>query len=1157
MKIRYISSSGSRLLKGHGITGEHTVGGASKKLRDILGSDVYMWCHRRVDAHEALGVLAASLSNAADPQPKDYVAQARARLGVGLTSTQARSHEKLLAALKAADPREAMSITHRYLLPGGYYADHGINPFELGSANPEFVSGRYSKPVSFAGFLLECFDCDEVLVTAKKDVARLGDGSTTHEKNVVDMYFPQLATSEYVDIEPDVAKPSASPVYTTFVSMVGGSVAKIKPVTVDDLMNVFVSSETDEGMPLVRIMGGGIERPVSRVHSSMSEEDMRNVKDVPGLEWLHFHFRGDKGRADLVVYPRGYYRLKVRFGKLEKALGEDVVSYFARCNEVLERVSVFVRPLSEAALRMSCTVLMPKAYYLNTPHIMGGPRSGVYQYTGVSTNRKIDLPSLKRAISGAAGSSLKVVNIRGDELHLLWMRSNMLSVKAVVKNQLAYSPKVTDDMIAEISRETGLGRREVLEISQMPFDKSLVLSAMSIRILSDTKLSVSMKNGNDAEYLQRAASALQELVNATGRAGTSRGRSRLTVSSGANIDTSSAIKIDELDEFYALLEEEGDDAAVGDDGETATEEASPKKTASKADLLGRLQDADPQVFAFPSQPGYVSYSVKCQKSGKKQPLVLSDVELEKAKKGMTKGSREALESALKYRGNTYICPQKWCPTSGVARGMDEPCPDPDEPGWTLWNQYYPALQSGVFHPDGLCLPCCFKLKVKPGSKTHRDTMQCLGNNADSGWKSQHVAKYDKLLDFGTYGYADPNLFPTGTLRADERPVRMGLGEKSKSTFLRAYSETSRTPVREISARLSDMKADHFVQCNVRSFMDKEDCLASSRETERWLRDNPAYRKLMGISRVDGDELTLQKMVMHAHRRAREAVATSVEGVDDMTLYRLINSGAGGLPPVMLVATDMAGNAYVEHVPYRVLESDRVAVVYKRLGIFEPIGMKSKKGFSGIWSTSHPWIESLRDAVERTVPSHDTRLIGRSMMVVGVTSGGGYSALAQPIFIDPSREHARISSDKFRGARMATAEWAARALRDTGDPFYKRDWAVLSKELRANDELDSVIFGCGEVKDKRIEVMEGVADRAEAVGRAAALLSQHIKPDDLQIREKETAKRAIKRIASAYGDKVGKTDRSIVEYAIETILRPVPSGILPTITWSKHERIVSG
>nr|WRJ69963.1 hypothetical protein TetV2_00518 [Oceanusvirus sp.] len=1163
MKLFRVTASGRTEIRGHGLRPDDSVAAAAEILeRTLKGGKVHMWCERPIDAHEAYAIIRSGGGDART--------EAESRLGVTLTAAEARTPLKVLAALKKREEkgglREEMSIRNRYLLPGGYYAKHVSNPFagDNGKSGATArANGQYSSPVNLGTLLLESFGADEINVTTRTDVAATGA-----PKEVLDLYFPDLPDKyDYMwdgEARARVEEHDKASVKSmiSFVSLAGGSAEGRQSVPFESLMRVFATRRTTSETPVIRIQGGGIERPVARAHDSASTEAIAELKDPASREWLQAIFLVGKGSAELVVYPGGSYKARIRFGRLERASADDVAGYFTGINSFLEDVSPFIRPLSRRALDARASSLMPKAYMLNTPHVMGGPRGGVYQWSTVPLARTCTLQSVKKAAEELGHPSLKVVNLKDGEIHMQWMRCNELTARAVVKNVLHHTTRVNEQVLNSLSSETGLSKADLLDISSRPFDRSTVMAAVTVRIQSDATLAVGVRNGNDVRYGARAAAAVMAV--AKGCAGKrSSSSASWNVTSSEPLETEPGERMGDLDDFYAFLEE---DAEAEEEEEKAARPSSSSSSSdpidpTKTDVLSRLQLADPDVFAFPTESGYTPYSVRCQKTSKRQPLVLTDEELAAARAESSSTGNDSLDTSLRYRGNNYVCPVKWCPVSGVARGLTEPCPG-DEPEWKLWDSHFPGLQAGVFHPDGLCMPCCFGKKIKPGSKKHADLLKCTGEGEEgekkeATWKTDYTGKSDKLLDDGSFGFAPAELF-AGTARG---VVRRGMGNRSRATLLRAYAAaTGTTPKKAVAEMAKGLRLIHTIQCDARAFMPEGECgdFPSAAAAASWLKTNRDYVELMGIGKVGADQRRREWLLKRAHEELKARLEAGGDGLNDATFYRLINSGAGDLIPVVLVTLDEANNSFAEHAPSRVFsEPWRAAVVVKR-GIHEPLGTRSKKGFDGRWAADHPWISKIKEAVQTSVPVSSKRMVGYSLMAVAAIVEGksGYAAFRKPVFIDPAMSHAYIADGALKNLTPASDKWASAYLKQTGNEFYRNDWRKITQKVQENDDIDALLFGCDAGVDERTEEMRAITAKMDSLRKISAAIGEEMEPGDFEMKKGESSKAAVRRLKAKYGKHAKGHAASAVEHAIEHMLRPIPSGLLPTFRSHADERIVT-
>jgi hypothetical protein len=163
-----------------------------------------------------------------------------------------------------------------------------------------------------------------------------------------------------------------------------------------------------------------------------------------------------------------------------------------------------------------------------------------------------------------------------------------------------------------------------------------------------------------------------------------------------------------------------------------------------------IEEKDPTLILKDAKKGFNTYSRTCSSSNRRQPVILTDKQLDKIKTKYgsmldSQGNKIFDESTdvIKYGSNAnnkynYICPRYWClknntmiheselkevtnekgetelehPTCGKVLPYDATT---TKPGYYIYEfvdktgkyqKNYPVFQTGK-HPDGFCLPCCF------------------------------------------------------------------------------------------------------------------------------------------------------------------------------------------------------------------------------------------------------------------------------------------------------------------------------------------------------------------------------------------------------------------------------------------------------------------
>ena len=231
----------------------------------------------------------------------------------------------------------------------------------------------------------------------------------------------------------------------------------------------------------------------------------------------------------------------------------------------------------------------------------------------------------------------------------------------------------------------------------------------------------------------------------------------------SGLDSSLEILQDEIPQDDYDEESEIDDvlaAAIRDDpvsGAAVVEEIPGRY------VISELHKADANLFDTGSK--HKRYSRICGHVNLRQPIRVSPHELGRIEKdfpGSLSGSVSSGSSPAAVANNRYVCPKVWCPKSRVAMTMEQyeshgkRCPVPeiqeeamvfDDPNYWNGRERHPGFLDPKFHPDGLCMPCCF---LKPGRKQGRCQPESVKN-----------VKAEKETTNARYIYGDNTSLPDG------------------------------------------------------------------------------------------------------------------------------------------------------------------------------------------------------------------------------------------------------------------------------------------------------------------------------------------------------------------------------------------------------------
>jgi hypothetical protein len=224
----------------------------------------------------------------------------------------------------------------------------------------------------------------------------------------------------------------------------------------------------------------------------------------------------------------------------------------------------------------------------------------------------------------------------------------------------------------------------------------------------------------------------------------------------------------EADEDQEEEEEEEEDEEEGSDDEDGDDDGflfgGAKKFRSKLDYL---KEADPKLF-FASKKGVTeeSYGRICQRDH--QPVVMNQDVYE-----ATLESHPDLQTihyqTAPHKKHWYACPKYWCAANNQILSEKEVEEGVCKDNVVTSNYTNPSFEDSTKHPhpDGYCLPCCFKGDVtkKP---LHKDRIQkCQASGNEDFTKVDTAAADSKPV--ATTAMAAPTVDPV-TTKPSERSI---------------------------------------------------------------------------------------------------------------------------------------------------------------------------------------------------------------------------------------------------------------------------------------------------------------------------------------------------------------------------------------------------
>ena len=196
-----------------------------------------------------------------------------------------------------------------------------------------------------------------------------------------------------------------------------------------------------------------------------------------------------------------------------------------------------------------------------------------------------------------------------------------------------------------------------------------------------------------------------------------------------------------------------------------------KNIANPSPFFKKLRDYEPTLFLMENDSKFHAYSRTCPSNLRRQPVLLTDEEKEK----IDRDHPGSYSQAIKYGSNKdkkywYICPRYWSLRDNVSLTQEQV--DSGEygdiipldaktvpPGGNIYEfrssyhydtrgkkykDLYPGYMQTNKHPDGKCIPCCFKTWDTPSQLKRRK--ECESEKKDSINKSKSKTKQDKIED---------------------------------------------------------------------------------------------------------------------------------------------------------------------------------------------------------------------------------------------------------------------------------------------------------------------------------------------------------------------------------------------------------------------------
>lgn len=320
-----------------------------------------------------------------------------------------------------------------------------------------------------------------------------------------------------------------------------------------------------------------------------------------------------------------------------------------------------------------------------------------------------------------------------------------------------------------LSEEDALNEYEKWELQKETGD---LLPTEQIRYERFVEVKIRFNSPIDVKYFISGATSIQQndrivrLVGHILEASTSKTRESKKDAEAKRLAEEEAKKIiplseeeeDDDDDWAAELKEL--ESEFQEEKKDKKDEAKPafveeeKEFKLKGFVKRMLDNADRELFNYKSEGmKRHDYASMCGWVDRRQPVVINADEkkvIDEKYPGAYEGYVKSGSTTELARKHFYICPKVWCPRSRVAippalykeKGKDA-CPGSEEPilfesksFWGLGDKsfdrkHFPGFLAKHTRPDGLCLPCCFKIAPSEGNRNKQRQELCVSKTDEN------------------------------------------------------------------------------------------------------------------------------------------------------------------------------------------------------------------------------------------------------------------------------------------------------------------------------------------------------------------------------------------------------------------------------------------
>lgn len=1139
--MRVINALSGKEVKVDALFPDERVGVAMQRIASVLEQPVYMWCERALTPYECLGILVETVGW--DAQDERFPASQLSAPGIKYEGTGNVTRLDVISFFKNKRITETISCSFRYIVVGGYFADHGVDPTKgIPRKFDTTAHGVYDS----SQVLLESFQTETFYVITKSDMQGM------RPSNIPPPAWEE-AISRYRFVEPDDIHDDFSYRYKellngkpdsfetqpslTYCKFVGRSMFLKKGI--DILVTYFADAEASPEIPFIRLGNHSMGTVISRVHESMidsKELERYFVSKKKNFLQILLKIPDTTNYAFLEVFPDKYF-LSSRFSNQERLTTDVVMKVFPFVNKVLNDISPYFVPISEGV------------FY--SDYVDHSLKLSEYRATMIDMWYSVQLNSAKKycdirnlySMASDGAVVLIPVNVSNDErkVFLQYVRSNAISKEALVinfvqQNRGTSQPVLLRKITSDYGMSSEQGSRLLEELQDPNFSMRPKVPTVRIDLQSSSRLIIRSEGIQDIRHVERITLCLQTLFDEclSGR----KGRSiRQPISKFDVIRTMSdkvMSKVGEIDEFIDIVN-------ISESGyqEVGVEDELEEVFNMGSDVLRALQVRDPEVFGFRAQNVFRPYSVQCQD---RQPVALTDEEYEKAKSGSTQGS---FKGEIRYGSKNqynFICPQKWCATSGVARKVGEACPKKDEPVWDFGQMTYPGFLSGAKHPKGLCMPCCFKKEPKPGGKVYERMGECVGADMSTdGSKASHLSRSSRILDSGVFGKVSDAL----ASHLPANVVRRGMG--TKVGFFDVV-EFVFEEVGFLDRFQKEMEYHHFLSGTPRNIPPGE--ISKSDFFEWWSSPkSQEYRNTFSMKpRLADNQIPRE---MRSYSSFKNVVLSPKDSHEKWV--RSINAFTPVDLPHIIVLNDNGDFATVTVDEIR-KDRKKVVIIQQSNDRYEPLGILDKNMFGFVFDVSLPYVTKFLKKQIISVPIDGTRVLSTTGEVIAIADGAQILALPKPVPFVPGYRHVHLSDLPKKitvGHRSAK-----KALTTTRNDFFKNDYIQKTQNLIDDQDNDLKIFLGSKDTDTRFSVLKDLKKKSSLEAKHSYDVWNVVSNDPImKSRSVDTGKK-IKIIRKKYSTKLPKIPGEVLDYILERLMRPTSVSTIPIVKKGDEEVIFS-